>query len=323
MDFFWKRQTCPALFGFPFGLWLLDLHLCLFQVRGHPKTFENLPSRPKKNTQGLYLAPRSCYKRIPLGMARLFLHRHVRLFARSTVPLALPAVLCWEGRRGDGRVGRPGDGRWSACSEEPETLCPKLAKMLKEHVLKEGRMFDCNFTASKREFDDAWKWSWALLGVVAMSRAKEYDSRLKSTADSNNRLQDKKRVESKWGLEEFGHPSCEFYDSAGELVALGYESIVYGDHGPYIEFNEQQICWPTFCNHKLKGPGRTHFEHYNQNVSIKLYDQFQTVADQPNPPADNPFSSANNRPDGYADYRPGRLYMSCDLFFSEGGRCLK
>ena len=24
---------------------------------------------------------------------------------------------------------------------------------------------------------------------------------------------------------------CEFYDSAGELIACGYEAIVYGDHG--------------------------------------------------------------------------------------------
>ncbi|CAK9018161.1 unnamed protein product [Durusdinium trenchii] len=203
----------------------------------------------------------------------------------------------------------------------PETVCPKLANTLQARVLKQGRLFDCTFFASKPEFDDAWTWSWGLLSVTSISRScRQYEKRQKTTADSSNRLHDKDRVESKWGLKELGDSSCEFYDSAGELVACGYEAIVYGDHGPYIEFNEDQIHWPTFCQHKLKGPDRTHFEHYNKDVSIKLYDQFQTVANQPNPPPDNPFSTANNRPDGYADYRPGKLYISCDLFFSAGGR---
>ena len=106
----------------------------------------------------------------------------------------------------------------------------------------------------------------------------------------------------------------------GEPIARGYEAIVYGDHGPYIEFREEQIYWPTFCRHKLKGPSRTHFEHYNRDISIKLYGQFKTVADQPNPPADsNPFACSNNRPEGYADYRPGRFYTSADALFESGG----
>eukprot|EP00438_Fugacium_kawagutii_P021134 Skav230962 [mRNA] locus=scaffold644:10337:11146:+ [translate_table: standard] len=203
----------------------------------------------------------------------------------------------------------------------PETVCPTLASTLCSSISKDGNLFDCEFYATKQEFDDAWRWSWTLVGVEPIDRSqRKYEARKKSTADSSNRLQDKERVETTWNLQESGDPFCEFYDKAGELIARGYDAIVYGDHGPYLEFREEQIHWPSLCYHKLKGPGRTHFEHYNKDQSVKCYDQFQTVANQPNPPDDNPFSVANNRPDGYADYRPGRLYISCDFFFGEGGK---
>ncbi|CAE7444828.1 RP1 [Symbiodinium pilosum] len=206
----------------------------------------------------------------------------------------------------------------------PYSLAPGLTKYLQSKVAEEGQMFDVDFYASKQEFDDAREWSWAQLGVAFNSGARDYRPRPTSTADSSNRLRDKQRVESRWALGEFGNSSLEFYGPHGELVACGYEAIVYGDHGPYVEFKEEQIYWPTFYRHRLKGPGRTHFEHYNHDVSIKLYGQFKTVADQPNPPAafPNPFSCSNNRPEGYADYRAGRLYMSCDAFFEVGGRCV-
>ena len=203
-------------------------------------------------------------------------------------------------------------------SEIPDSVPRQLLDLVQAGVSRQGALFDCTFSASKQQFDEARKWSWAQLGYSLELRC--HEKRRRSTADTANRLRDKLRVESRWALHEFGHASCELLDVRGDLVAAGYEAIVYGDHGPYFELCEEQIHWPSFCHHKLKGPGRTHFEHFTHDESIKLYGQFQSVHNQPNPPPDNPFSCANNRPEGYADYRPGKFYISCDLFFEEGGR---
>ncbi|CAE7868504.1 PDRP1 [Symbiodinium necroappetens] len=244
----------------------------------------------------------------------------------------LPAVAVAANISADDRWVKAVPSRMVSCSSKPASLvrdirrsrngalplhvlAPDLVESLERALTTKGTFFDIEFHASKSEFDDVLLWSWAKLGFACSSPA-DYKPRAASTADSANRRRDKQRVESNWGLYETGNSSLEFYDSKGEPIARGYEAIVYGDHGPYIEFKEEQIYWPTFCRHKLKGPGRTHFEHYNRDVSIKLYGQFKTVADQPNPPADsNPFACSNNRPEGYADYRPGRLYMSADALF--------
>ena len=247
---------------------------------------------------------------------------------------AVPAVAGAATLAGSERWRRAVPSRTARCCSKPaaadvgatalpSTLGPALVESLQRAIATQGSMFEIEFYASKGEFDDAQQWSWAKVGAKLDHSVRDYKPRPTSTADSSNRLRDKKRIESKWAVCEFGNPSIEFFDAAGELVARGYEGIVYGDHGPYLEFKEEQIYWPTFCRHKLKGPGRTHFEHYNADVSLKLYGQFQTVADQPNPPSGfpNPFSTSNNRPEGYADYRPGRIYLSCDAFFEAGGHC--
>ncbi len=63
-----------------------------------------------------------------------------------------------------------------------------------------------------------------------------------TTAIYENRLQDKEELESKLDLSEEGDFSTEFYSpSSGTLLFKGYERIVYGDHGPYIEFKLNNI----------------------------------------------------------------------------------
>lgn len=42
-----------------------------------------------------------------------------------------------------------------------------------------------------------------------------------------------------------------------------------------------------------------------------LYHQFKTVEHLPNPP-ESKYAVNNNRPEGYADYRVGRLYLDPD-----------
>merc|ERR1719188_2861300 len=71
-----------------------------------------------------------------------------------------------------------------------------------------------------------------------------------STAVLPNRERDKHRVENSLGLPEFGDATTEFYAAKSGLlpVALGYDRIVYGDHGPYVEFSPEHICWDSFPN---------------------------------------------------------------------------
>lgn len=146
-----------------------------------------------------------------------------------------------------------------------------------------------------------------------------------STVDSANRTRDAERTAARFDLK---HP--ETGDATAMLlvgslhVATGYLRILYGDHGPYFELSHEQVHWAPFTEHVLKGPRRHYHEHYAEasrttttdgasdtTTIVKLYDQFNTVADEPNPPP-GPWSVNNNRPEGYAPYRVGVLYLAAD-----------
>ena len=99
------------------------------------------------------------------------------------------------------------------------------------------------------------------------------------------------------------------HDTRPIHVASGYERIVYGDHGPYFEFRRDQIMWENFPTEILKSNFAYYDEAYSADRGIKLYLQKKTVADRPNPPA-GIWSTRNYRKGGYADYRPGMVYMS-------------
>jgi len=136
----------------------------------------------------------------------------------------------------------------------------------------------------------------------------------KTTADQANRIRDRDKVETLYRLPEFGMPGSDvqFLDESGNLLAAGYERMVYGDHGPYIEFCSYDINWTEtgFCSQgREKRTFRYYDEMYNETNTIKLYCQLRDVKDQPNPPP-GPGSTRNNRPDGYADYVVGRFYLS-------------
>lgn len=208
---------------------------------------------------------------------------------------------------------------WPMAPASPaRALAPQVQQRLLDAIKKEGEAFDCHLRGSRPEFDSALKWTWTLLGEPRPQPSAVGPRRSYSTADAPNRMEDKRRVEQTWGVRESGDAEAELRDSDGNVVAVGYNSLVFGDHGPYFEFVHEQVCWQTFPQHLLKGPTRTHFEHYNGDGSVKLYDQFRTVKNQPNPPPGE-FSTPNNRPDGYADYHVGCLYMAIDEFFAHGG----
>jgi tRNA-dihydrouridine synthase len=87
-----------------------------------------------------------------------------------------------------------------------------------------------------------------------------------TTVDSRNRKRDKRKVEQKLGLTEFpttalphsaglssienndgstsslpAAPAMKLYDLEGTWLADGYERVVYGDHGPYVELGPQHV----------------------------------------------------------------------------------
>lgn len=123
----------------------------------------------------------------------------------------------------------------------------------------------------------------------------------KSLADSKNRRDNKRHVEHVYKLPELGWHNIEFLND-NETIAVGYNRIVYGDHGPYIEFNENNIYWDAFPNRNEKGASIAYYnEYYTTDKVVKLYAQQKSVSDQPNPPS-GPYSAPHNRFQGYADY---------------------
>ena len=54
-----------------------------------------------------------------------------------------------------------------------------------------------------------------------------------NAVNSWNRKQDKKRVESELGWSS-GYSNIEVGNEESQIIAKGYERIVYGDHGPYL-----------------------------------------------------------------------------------------
>ena len=150
------------------------------------------------------------------------------------------------------------------------------------------------------------------------SRCNAQLHRFKSLADSSNRKRDKNRVESELFLAEFGSTECNihFFNAANrqQLIAVNYNRIVYGDHGPYIEFERKQIEWSAFPDTPSKGDSVAYYNEFYSvggDKSVKLYAQKKTVCDQPNPPKGK-YSQNHNRSEGYADYKVGFFYISPD-----------
>jgi len=205
---------------------------------------------------------------------------------------------------------RTEDGDDVACSKEDEAGW-------RAAVEAKGRAFDYSFTGDKSYFDSLWRQTWSEFSEQSKcSRLSSAEARANSTADSTNRKRDKAALEERLGLQgEPGNAKTVLYNEQGEVLATGYVQILYGDHGDYFELLDKHINWSLFTEHKLKGPGRHYHEHRTKDReaegSVQLYDQFNTVADEPNPPP-GPKSQDNNRKEGYADYRPGVFYMPAD-----------
>lgn len=130
-----------------------------------------------------------------------------------------------------------------------------------------------------------------------------------TTAIYPNRLRDKHRVEQLLGLNEWGDADTQFLLRDGRLFAIGYRRIVYGDHGGYLEFNRSHLRCDLVRKFNHPAPVDAFYEWLMPvgDPDTKVYDQWRDVRELANPP---PGGFRGDRAEGYADYRPGYLYVS-------------
>jgi hypothetical protein len=102
----------------------------------------------------------------------------------------------------------------------------------------------------------------------------------------------------------------KLYTSSGTLISNGYERVVIGGRGPYIEFTDKQIELNSFVIPKNQLYRLTDLRIYyiefrsNDESNVKLYYQLKTVA--------------------YADYKIGYFYIDPhDLYTDTNKKCIK
>jgi len=161
-----------------------------------------------------------------------------------------------------------------------------------------------------------------------------------------NRLRDLWRVQRQLQLNEVGddvtifkerilpnvRPDCRPFGDKPVVFAVGYERVVYGDHGAYIEFAQSHIRWKAWPHYFDKSKFRSYFHEYYTRAShsiweakwqmwdpsptkgvLMMYAQSRPVTDRPWAPGAGTDPHAG-RPSGYADYRPGYFYVAADAF---------
>mmetsp|Transcript_45544 Transcript_45544/g.106495 ORF Transcript_45544/g.106495 Transcript_45544/m.106495 type:complete len:346 (+) Transcript_45544:73-1110(+) len=186
-----------------------------------------------------------------------------------------------------------------------------------QQMAKAGEGFDFSFEASEERFRHLLKWSWQSLHSSACalatsdSIAAEMEGRVSTALPGLvNRERDRSRTLAR-GFQEFPDRVMPARCLAtGAIIATNYARLLFGDHGPYLELLHEHICWEHFQEHKLKGPQRHYHEH--KAGALQIYEQFRSVQDEPSPPPGQ-WACDNKRPEGYADYRPGRFYVEADL----------
>jgi hypothetical protein len=129
-----------------------------------------------------------------------------------------------------------------------------------------------------------------------------------TTAIYENRIRDKKELLSLIPMSEIGDESIKFSSHKDNILCCGYNRIVFGDHGPYIEFSENHI---NLDNWKIERSGYGYYDKFypKDESCILMYRQRKTVRNLKNPPKSSR-SFNGNREEGYADYIVGKYYIS-------------
>jgi hypothetical protein len=91
-------------------------------------------------------------------------------------------------------------------------------------------------------------------------------------------------------------------------ISKGYNRVVIGQRGPYVEFNKNQIICnalyiPCSQLYRLSDPKVYYIEFRTTDCDVKVYYQMRSVA--------------------YADYKIGYFYISpSDLYKVDGSSCM-
>ena len=141
-----------------------------------------------------------------------------------------------------------------------------------------------------------------------------------STAIYPNRIEDKEVLESLLNLNEEGDDTTVFrLNGCSDVFAIGYSRIVYGDHGPYVEFSKSHIKKELYSIYGKRYdlsqvPPNSKYYYYWLKIresKVKVYYQLKTVANLQNAPR-----RADGKPhrffrkEGYADYKIDMLYVN-------------
>lgn len=96
-----------------------------------------------------------------------------------------------------------------------------------------------------------------------------------------------------------GNSDYKFFTSSRTLLSIGFERVVIGGRGPYVEFNDRQIILEALEH--IDGEHYYYDEWRTKDASrLKLYHQIYPV--------------------NYADYVPGMWYATpFELFDIQGG----
>jgi hypothetical protein len=117
-------------------------------------------------------------------------------------------------------------------------------------------------------------------------------------------------VASWTGLAEFPRKGEKYvFRVKGKRIAQRHTRVVFGDHGPYVEFGEGMLDVGGVVKQD-QGFDRVQ-RFYDQFFvgGVKVYKQKRLVG--PSPPRGE-WSVDHKRVEGYADYRVGRYYVSAD-----------
>jgi hypothetical protein len=99
------------------------------------------------------------------------------------------------------------------------------------------------------------------------------------------------------------------FSNYANLIANGYQRVVVGQRGPYVEFTKNQIIdtelyIPKSQLYRLSDPKVYYIEFRTVENNIKVYYQMRSVA--------------------YADYLINHFYISpLDLYKEDGMKCLR
>jgi len=110
----------------------------------------------------------------------------------------------------------------------------------------------------------------------------------------------KTSYENRLSIRGVGNETTQFFSQNGELLAVGYVRIVFGARGPYVEFLVSHLVAESFsetdCSHSY------YIELRSLRDNVKVY--------------------AQAKPVDYADYVPGRFYISPFELYDKDGKVM-